>query len=29
VAVFQWAYNLKVATTAHLRQLLGLTPDAS
>lgn len=29
VAVFQWAYNLKVATTTHLRQLLGLTPDAS
>lgn len=29
VAVFQWAHNLKVATAAHLRQMLGLTPDAS
>lgn len=29
VAVFQWVHNLKVATAAHLRQLLGLTPDAS
>lgn len=29
VAVFQWVYNLKVATPATLRKLLGLTPDAS
>lgn len=29
VAVFQWAYNLKAATSAALRKFLGLTPDAS
>lgn len=29
VAVFQWVYNLKTATTNNLRRLLGLTPDAS
>jgi transposase-like protein len=29
VAVFQWVYNLKTATPATLRKLLGLTPEAS
>jgi transposase len=29
VAVFQWVHNLKVATAANLRRMLGLTPDAS
>jgi transposase len=29
VAVFQWVHNLKTATAAHLRLMLGLTPDAS
>ena len=29
VAVFQWVHNLKTATSTALRQMLGLTPDAS